>query len=170
MKTSLLLRPLFAASLMFAAASGAASLPDNVSVHYTDPQHFSEAENSRGAHLGNADAYLKPLQAYIAERAARMLSPGQRLDIEVTDVDRAGAYEPWRGPRLRDVRIVKDVYPPRIDLHFILYGSDGQVRREGSRKLRDPGFLYSIAASDQDPLRYEKALVDGWLRKGADQL
>lgn len=170
MKSSLLLRHLFAASLMFAASAGAASAPDSVSVHYIDPQHFSEARNSVGAHLGDTDAYLKPLKAYIAQRAARVLSPGQRLDIKVTDVDRAGNYEPWLGPRLQDVRIVKDIYPPRIDLHFILYGSDGGVLREGSRKLRDPGFLNSIDATSQDPLRYEKSLIDGWLRKGSGNL
>lgn len=166
------LRCLFAASLMLAAmaAHAAAPPPDNVTVRYDNPQHFTEARSSAGAHLTDAAAYLKPLKAYIAERAARVLSPGQRLDIEVTDVDRAGEYEPWRGPRFDDVRIIKDVYPPRIDLHFTLYGSDGKVLREGSRKLRNPGFLYGIVATDQDPLRYEKGLIDGWLRKGAGQL
>lgn len=172
MKSFSPLRCLFAASLMLAAMAtqAATSPPDNVSVQYKDPQHFTEARNSAGVHLNDATAYLKPLKAYIAERAARVLAPGQRLDIEVTDVDLAGEYEPWRGPRFDDVRIIKDVYPPRIDLQFTLYGIDGKVLREGSRKLRNPGFLYGIAATDQDSLRYEKALIDSWLRKGAGQL
>ncbi|HVC17595.1 MAG TPA: DUF3016 domain-containing protein [Rhodanobacter sp.] len=148
----------------------AATLPDNVNVRYKDPQQFTEAKRSFGMHRIGADDYLKPLKAYIAERASRILAPGQRLDIEVTDVDRAGEYEPWRGPRFDDVRIITDLYPPRIDLDFTLYGADGKVLREGHRKLRDAAFLSRASATDRDSLRYEKSLIDLWLRKGAMKL
>ncbi|OOG37526.1 DUF3016 domain-containing protein [Rhodanobacter sp. C05] len=171
MKSSPLLRLLCVACLAFASVmASAAAPPDNVNVHYKDPQHFTEAKRDVGVHMIDPDAYLKPFQAYIAQRASRILAPGQRLDIEVTDVDRAGEYEPWRGPRFNDVRIIKDIYPPRIDLDFTLYGADGKVLREGSRKLRDPAFLNHNMASDQDPLRYEKSLIDLWLRKGTGKL
>ncbi|HEV2679224.1 MAG TPA: DUF3016 domain-containing protein [Rhodanobacter sp.] len=148
----------------------AATPPDNVSVRYKDPQHFTEAKRSFGVHLIDADVYLKPLKDYIVQRASRVLTPGQRLDIEVTDVKRAGEYEPWHGPRFDDVRVIKDIYPPRIDLDFTLYGADGKVLREGQRKLRDPAFLSRSSATDQDSLRYEKSLIDSWLRKGAGEL
>jgi hypothetical protein len=151
-------------------AAMAAALPDNVSVRYKDPQHFTEARRSAGVHMERADAYLEPLRVYIAQRAARVLAPGQRLEIVVTDVDRAGEYERWRGPDYDDVRIMRDIYPPRIDLDFTLYGADGKVLRSGHRTLRDAAFLDSGSPADQDSLRYEKALVDLWLRKGADQL
>ncbi|MDE2155637.1 MAG: DUF3016 domain-containing protein [Xanthomonadaceae bacterium] len=171
MKSSPLSRLLCVACLaLVSVAARAATLPGNVNVHYKDPQHFTEAKRSFGRHRIDADDYLNPLKAYIAERASRILAPGQRLDIEVTDVDRAGEYEPWRGPRFDDVRIIKDIYPPRIDLDFTLYGADGKVLREGHRKLRDAAFLSRASATDRDPLRYEKSLVDLWLRKGAKKL
>jgi hypothetical protein len=171
MKSSPLFHLLCVACLAFASAAGWAAAPQgNVDVHYKDPQHFTEAKRSSGVHLIKADEYLEPLKAYIVQRASRMLAPGQRLDIEVTDVDRAGEYEPWRGPRFDDVRIIKDLYPPRIDLNFTLYSADGKVLREGQRKLRDPAFLSHGFGSDQDPLRYEKSLIDSWLRKGAGNL
>jgi len=135
-----------------------------------DPQNFTEAKRSFGVHVIDADAYLKPLNAYIVQRISGMLAPGQRLDIEVTDVDRAREDEPWRGPRFDNGRIIKDLYPPRIDLNFTLYSADGKVLREGQRKLRDPAFLSHGFGSDQDPLRYEKSLIDSWLRKGAGKL
>ncbi|OOG50948.1 DUF3016 domain-containing protein [Rhodanobacter sp. C01] len=171
MKSSLLPRLLCAACMTLAfVMAQAATPPDNVEVRYKDPQHFTEVMRSSGPHLIDTSAYLKPLKDYIAQRASRILAPGQRLDIEVTDVARAGEYEPWRGPRFDDVRIIKDIYPPRIDLDFTLYGADGKVLSEGSRKLRNPAFLNQISASDQDPLRYEKSLIDDWLRKGTTKL
>ena len=171
MKSSPLFRLLCVACLALAAVTAwAATPPGNVHVHYKDPQHFTEAKRSFGMHLIDADDYLKPLKDYIVQRASRILAPGQRLDIEVTDVKRAGEYEPWRGPRFEDVRVIKDIYPPRIDLDFTLYGADGKVLREGHRKLRDAAFLSRSFATDQDSLRYEKSLIDLWLRKGAGKL
>ena len=171
MKSSLLSRLLCAACMaLVSAMAQAATPPDNVDVRYKDPQHFTEVMRSSGPHLIDTSAYLKPLKDYIAQRASRILAPGQRLDIQVTDVARAGEYEPWRGPNLGDVRIIKDIYPPRIDLDFTLYGADGNVLRQGSRKLRNPAFLNNISATDQDPLRYEKSLINDWLRKGTGKL
>lgn len=172
MKSSPLFRFLCLACLALASvtAAWAATPPDNVSVRYKDPQHFTEARRNFGLHMVRPDAYLEPLRTYIAQRASRILAPGQRLDIEVTDVVRAGQYEPWRGPDFNDVRIIKDIYPPRIDLNFTLYGADGKVLREGSRKLRDAAFLSRSSPVDQDSLRYEKALIDLWLRKGTAKL
>lgn len=160
---------LFCLALVCAIAQ-AEQAPENVSVHYRDPGNFTEMKHAFGARSVDAGAYLKPLKAYIEQRATRILENGQRLDIEVTDVDLAGEYEPWRGPDFRDVRIIKDVYPPRIDLSFTLYGSDGKVMREGSRTLRDVGFLSRSSLTSQDTLRYEKNLIDLWLRKGTGEL
>jgi Protein of unknown function (DUF3016). len=171
MKSSPLFRLLCVACLAIASVVvQAATTPGNVNVRYKDPQNFTEAKRSFGVHLIDPDAYLKPLKDYIVQRASRILAPDQRLDIEVTDVKRAGEYEPWRGPRFNDVRIVKDIYPPRIDLNFTLYGADGKVLRSGSRKLRDAAFLSRNSQTDQDSLRYEKSLIDLWLRKGAGKL
>ena len=87
------------------------------------------------------------------------------LRVTVTDVDMAGDFEPWRGPRFDDVRIVKDIYPPRIELRFRLLDANGSVLREGERTLRDSAFLMRDGAHETDSLRFEKRLLDQWLRK-----
>ncbi|WP_158881499.1 DUF3016 domain-containing protein [Rhodanobacter sp. L36] len=173
MKSSSLVRLLCAACLAFASAVTYAATPppDNVSVHYKDPKNFTEAKLSAGINQLNADDYLKPLKEYIAQRASRILTSGQHLDIEVTDVDRAGDFEPWHGPRMDQVRVIKSIYPPRIDLNFTLTDADGKVLSKGQRKLRDLAFMDdSSPALDSDSLRYEKGLIDRWLRKGVDKL
>ena len=154
------------------AATTSATAPANVSVTYDHPEQFTETRKLRGLapQLDNDD-YLKVLKTWLEKRAGKMLPPGERLDIVVTDIDRAGNFEPWRRGTLREVRIIKDVYPPRIDLRFRLLDANGKVIREGTRKLRDPGFMSdSINTSANDSLRYEKSLLDRWLRKGPDQL
>jgi len=59
----------------------------------------------------------------------------------------------------------RDAYPPRIDLTFRLTAADGSLLKEGERKLREPVFALTGSAYRDDPLRYEKALLDTWLER-----
>ena len=85
------------------------------------------------------------------------------LKITVTDVDLAGEFEPWRGSP--DVRVVRDIYPPRIVLEFKRLAADGTVLQSGRRELSDPAFMERGARGAAEPLRYEKGLIDDWVRR-----
>jgi hypothetical protein len=87
------------------------------------------------------------------------------LEVTFTAVDLAGEFEPWRGPQWGDVRIVRDLYPPRLGLEFRLVDAAGRVVRTGQRALSDLAFLMKLTGGFRDdPLRHEKALLDDWLR------
>jgi len=174
MKTRIALSILLATSGLATSplALAAETPPQAVTVTYDHPENFTETRETRALSPTRAsNDYLKTLKSYIEQRGAKMLPAGERLDVVITDVDRAGSFEPWHGGQLREVRIIKDIYPPRIDLNFKLLDADGKVIREGARKLRDPGFLTSdVGATNNDGLRFEKRLIDRWLRKGPDKL
>ncbi|TAL75313.1 MAG: DUF3016 domain-containing protein [Rhodanobacter sp.] len=173
MLSRILAYALLATGALLAAPVHAAETPaGNITVTYEHPDQFTEARKLRALAPSRLDdGYLATLKTFIETRAGRMLPPGDHLAITVTDIDRAGSFEPWLGPRLQDVRIIKDIYPPRIDLHFRLTNGEGKLVREGTRKLRDPGFMYDTATRfGSGNLRYEKALLDRWLAKGPDKL
>ncbi|WP_336298491.1 DUF3016 domain-containing protein [Acidovorax sp. NCPPB 3576] len=147
------------------AAHGAHPVPPGiVSVEYDDPSRFSDAR--MGPHESDRArrAWVDALCQYLSERAAAALPDGERLAVRITDVQRAGGFEPGRGPQLAQVRIVRDVYPPRIDLEFQRVAADGRVLQTGRRELRDPSFMSRAGRGASDPLRYEKALLDDWVR------
>ena len=148
------------------AGEGPGGVPAGiVSVTYADPARFSDARNAPPRESAQArKAWLDALSLHLADQAAPRLPEGQRLEVHLTDVQRAGGFEPWRGPQAADVPIVRDIYPPRIDLEFKLLAADGRVLRQGRRQLRDPGFLTRPGARGSDPLAHEKALVDDWVR------
>lgn len=153
-------------------AVGEPTADARVTVNYVNPDEFSEVKEFGQQDRFNDLKYLEPLKAYLIKRATTMLPPGDRLEVNITDIRLAGGYEPWHGAQLMHVRFMKDIYPPRIDLNFKLIDSQGKVLREGSRKLRNLGYLQSglTAVGSSDPLRYDKALIDRWLRRGADEL
>lgn len=148
-----------------ASVPSATPAPSPVRVEYIQPEKFRDVgDRYLGGDPAQA-AYLEELRKHIQKQAAPRLAEGQSLTVAITNVDMAGEYEPWRF-RLRDVRIVQDLYPPRIDLRFSLTGADGAVIRQGERKLSDMTFLMSINSYfASDRLRYEKALLDGWLER-----
>ena len=140
-----------------------AQAPERVEVEYLQPEKFTDAGRYWGGERGR-EATLAALARHIRQATARLLPDSQRLKVEITDLDMAGAFEPWR-KQAGDARIVRSVYPTRVGLRFRLSAADGSVLKEGARELRDPGRALDAAAYRDDPLRYEKALIDGWLER-----
>ena len=137
-----------------------------VRVLWDDPAGFSDLRHSGNRHEAARGDWVREIARHIRERGERDLPAGAQLEVTVHDIRRAGIYEPWHGPQMDRVRVIKDQYPPRIDLEFTLRGADGTVLAEGPRELRDMGFMNRAgAALGSDPLRYEKRLIDDWLRR-----
>jgi DUF3016 family protein len=139
------------------ALSGAAAAA-NVEIEFVKPESFSDAGRSYVPR--ERDDNLEMLKRHIVKQAASRLADDQTLAVRVTDVDLAGDF-PRRGAN--DIRVVRDIYPPRIDLDFRLTGADGKVVKEGKRNLRDNAFMMSTTRYLNDELRFEKALIDDWL-------
>lgn len=137
-----------------------------VTVSWTDPAGFSEIRYSRNRFEAVRGDWVRDIARHIASRATRVLEPGDRLQVGITDIERAGEFEPGHGGSDR-VRIVRDLYPPHIDLSWELRDASGTVVSSGERRLRDLGFLHRQAGTvtGGDPLRHEKRLVEAWVRE-----
>ena len=143
------------------------SLPEQgpVSVQWTDPAQFSEIRSSRNRWEARRGDWVREIAEYLRKSATAQLPPGERLEVTITDIKRAGEYEPGHGGSADSIRYLRDIYPPRIDLSFRLIGQDGQTLAAGERRLSDLGYLArSLRTTDTDPLRYEKQLIDDWSR------
>lgn len=147
------------------AVPASANNDSRIDVAFDHPEKFTDLKDSEFPSDSSRQAYMDELKEHLQKNATRHLADGQKLSVTITDVDMAGDFEPWRGPNFYDIRIVKDVYPPRIDLNFKLTDASGAVVKEGKRELRDLDFQMHISPIDrEDPLRYEKALLDDWTR------
>jgi hypothetical protein len=162
---ALILAVLIAAGPLLAAPAGnPAPTESRAEVIFFEPQKFTDVRDSYMAE-GDRAGYLDQLRNHIVRQAHRFIPPGHTLQVTFTDIDMAGDFEPWRGPQWQDVRIIKDIYPPRMELSFRVTDAEGNVVAQGDRVLRDLAFMMKIPmASQNDPLRHEKALIDDWLR------
>lgn len=149
------------------AAMATEKLPDRVQVSWAPAEQLSEVKDNqiRRGWLPT-EQWEKTLSDHLRKRADRVLPPGEQLQVTVDDIHLAGSFEPWHGPNSEDIRFLKDIYPPRMNLHFKLLASDGATIREGSAKLWDSAYLQRAVPGDSsDPLRYDKRLIDDWLHK-----
>jgi hypothetical protein len=157
-------RPL-AVLLLGLSLSAVAVDPAVVRIAWLSPATFTDFGDRRHADPAAVEAYADELGKHLSERANAMLAPGDRLQVTIHDVDMAGAFEPALRSSWTDVRIMKEIYPPRIDLDFALDRADG-THQEGRRKLEDLHYLVKGAGRfGNDRLRYEKALLDDWIAR-----
>jgi hypothetical protein len=145
-------------------AAEAAKPAGPITVTFVAPEKFTDARDRYSDKESNRDFILGRLREYLEKRAPERIAPGQKLAVTITDVDLAGDFEPWRGFRFEDIRVLKDVYPPRMTLSFVLTDADGKVVKQGERKLMDTGYLLSHPGFSDDDLRYDKGMLDNWLR------
>lgn len=151
-------------ALMWGAADrvSAQAPPPVVTVVFVHPERFTDVGDREVTSPNVRAAFLRALERHVLRSATARLAPGERLTVTITDIDMAGAFEPWRRTGT-GVRIVRDVYPPRIDLAFALTDASGAPIREGRRQLVGMDFLARPTLPSTDPLVYEKALLDDWI-------
>ncbi len=152
---------LLAGAILLPGLASAAAPKAHVEVTYEAPERFTDARDPAD-HPDKESSALVRLRRHIEERVEKILPPGYRLALTVTDVDLAGSYEPSTR-RPRDVRVVRDGHPPRIDFAYTLTDATGATVSSGKEALRDPGFLKRLRVDANDDLRFEKAMLDEWL-------
>lgn len=164
MKANLAPSLLVAATLLAGQVLLAAeSKSDAVTVSFHESDKFTDACSRWG---GETDQdYLDLLSTHLQKSAPRLLAAGQKLEVTFTDIDLAGDFIPGN-VRSQDIRVIKDIYIPRQKLIFRLVGADGQVVKEGERRLSDMNFMNNLRLAGRgEPLFYDKALLTDWLEK-----
>lgn len=150
------------------AVAAAEKLPDRIQVTWAPTQQLTEVKNNQfGRGWLRPKDWMSALSKNLRKRADRILPPGEKLQVHVDDIKLAGAFEPWHmNPNLQDVRFYKDIYPPMMKVHYKLTAADGSTIREGDATLRDSSYLQrSVSANTTDPLRFDKRMIDEWLRR-----
>jgi hypothetical protein len=143
-------------------AGGAAALAAPVDVDTANPKRWSDLGSSPAEEQRN----LKTLSGYLQHAGARHLAPGQTLHVTLVDVDMAGEPVPSRLRAGEDLRVARGGADwPSVTLRWRLSGADGRVVSSGEQVLSDMNYLRRVpTARDNDPLRYEKRLLDDWLK------
>ena len=126
---------------------------------YTDiKDYFSPTEKGEQSILDN-------LRRAMESNAGYLVPDGDHLTVTFSDIDLAGDFEPGRGAEWDDVRIVKDVYPPRFVFSYSLADPSGRVIKSGQENITDLNFTQTLAIDTTDNLHYDKAVLRDWMER-----
>lgn len=131
-----------------------------VQVSFVEPQRYSDA--------GRDDRQSSDVQGEIARHfrqlGERYLSPGQKLKVEVLDIDLAGHERMARGGQ--DVRILRDGADwPRMRLRYVFEPGAGNTI-SGEERIADMAYLSHGAGVRRsgEYLAYEKHMLESWFK------
>jgi hypothetical protein len=126
---------------------------------------WKDYKSYRDIHEGNEgrkqfrERTFKAFEKHFA-KLAESLPEDQILKIEVTDVDLAG--DTHLGG-INRVRIIKDLYIPRMDFSYQLVDKQNQVILTDEVKLKDINFMNNNSLKYRNKaLGYEKKMLDDW--------
>ena len=138
--------------------------PPRAEITFEHPERFTDVKDSSFPTDKGRDAILGQLRKTLVSEANYCVPEGCKLSITFSDIDLAGDFEPWLGPNWSNVRIVKDIYPPAFKFTWSVTNAAGRVIKQGKEDMRVLDFDMMITLDREDPLRYEKAILDDWMR------
>jgi len=128
-------------------------------VTWTDYEKYRDIRPANGHRKHFRESTFYNFEKHFT-KLAKMLPEGQVLKIDVTDVDLAGDTNAGGIDR---IRIVKNVYFPRINLSYQLLNTDGSELEAGEVKLKDMNFMTTSRLKYRNQsLGYEKNMIDDW--------
>ena len=158
-----LLFGIFATGLLQAADAPKAT--DRVQITFDHPEKFRDIKDHEQPTDRGQEAILNQIRTFMVKRAEQYLPGGYGLTVTFTDIDLAGDFEPWRGPNWDDVRMVKDIYPPSFRFAYSITDETGKVVKSGNEDITDLAFQMRTTIDSNDPLHYEKDILNDWLRQ-----
>ena len=165
MKTPLLrvVFALCAAGTVWAADSSTA--PKKAVVNFDHWEKFADVKDNYSPTERGQQEILQQISDYLVQDAGHVVPNGDLLTITFQDIHLAGEFEPWRGAQWDGIRVVKDIYPPHFKFTWALTNSGGTVVKQGQEDIVDLNFQMRITAFRDDPLRYEKQILDEWMHR-----
>lgn len=163
--TSILYLVLGAGLAFVSAARGDVSeeaSTSKVAIKYVEPETFTDLESTYGTKAKARRAFMHAIEEEMEKRLRQAFGEEARLEMSVTNVDLAGRIDPVSH---HPVRVLKDVWPPRMEFTYRIFDADGQIIAEGEKRLVDLGYIgFSIGHGRREAFHYEREMLKDWLR------
>ncbi|WP_085298811.1 DUF3016 domain-containing protein [Cognaticolwellia mytili] len=133
----------------------------DVEVKWTNSDKYSDIDAGEEHRKHFKERTFKSFEKHFAKLAAR-LPENQKLALDITNIDLAGDV---RHGGINRIRVVKDIYFPRMKFTYQLLNADNIVVKSEEVSLKDMGFLIHNGLKYRNQsLGYEKKMLDDWFK------
>lgn len=134
-----------------------------VKIEWQDPDSYRDLKNNEIKHRFE-QRFFDTITKNVNKETEKFFTPQQKLVMQVTDVDLAGDMRPTFGRTTDDIRVVKDLYPPRMTFTYQVLEND-KVIIAGDEKLMDMNFMHKLSRVNERPFDAETNMLKDWLKK-----
>lgn len=134
----------------------------DVTVEWISPENYTDAWSSSVHSDKSRQITLEQLQRFIEQTASAMLPDGQNLNLQVTQLDLEGEFEPWR-VNSQNVRIVKSPYFALIAFDYKITDANGNVIKEGSENLQNDLLVAPGIPDATESASYTRSTLRNWM-------
>lgn len=128
-------------------------------VTWTEPEKYRDIRPGNENRKSFQDRIFSSFEKHFSQLAER-LPEGQTLKIDVTNVDLAGDTH---AAGINQTRIVKEMYPPRMNFSYQLVNADGSIAQAETVELKDMSFMMNRALKYRNTsIGSEKKMLDDW--------
>ena len=133
----------------------------DVKVTWTEPSKYRDIYSGNQGKKRFRESTFKELEKHLL-KLAKALPESQKLEIDVTDVDLAGDVN---SSSMRDIRVIKQIYFPRIKFSYQLINEEQAIIQSGDVNIKDMNFMMGNSSRYRNKsLGYEKKLLDDWFK------
>ena len=148
---------LMLSTVLFVPVSFAA----DAEIKWEDVDSYSDIRPANEVKSRYHKRIFKELEQHFIE-LAETLPQGQSLSIVVTNLDLAGDVRFMVGPNNATVRVVSDLYFPKMKFDYQLLDETGKVLSTGHANIKDISFNTGHQSISPDPFHYEKNMITDW--------
>ncbi|WP_434927241.1 DUF3016 domain-containing protein [Shewanella sp. HL-SH2] len=135
-----------------------------VKVEWLEPDNYNDIMASNELQSRFENRFFETITKNINKQAEKTLKPNQKLEMQVSNVDLAGDMRPTFGATTGDLRVVKELYPPKMTFTYQIL-EDNKVIISGDEKLTDMSFLSRISRINERPFSAETTMLNDWLKR-----
>lgn len=134
-----------------------------VTVEFVDPHGYTDT----GGYGIDAERNLAALKRHLQTEGRRCLASDETLALRVLDVDLAGRQEWWHPHSGGNLRVMREITWPRLEVAYVRRNAAGVSIQEGHERISDMSYLWRAAyvRNDTAPLPYEKAMLKDWFER-----
>ena len=144
----------------------ASALAGEAEVEWKHPEKYTDIRSGDQSAEGMRKSIAKSLGGEFSGLAAQ-LPPGYRLNVTVTDLDLAGEVDPIPMRTMNEIRVLKDIYFPRMIFDYRLKDPAGVVLLEQSGVVLDDMQYMSAMRTTRsgESFHSERKMIRDWFNK-----
>lgn len=144
---------------------GSLAQAGEVKVNWQEPDKYTDIRPGNETRAGFQGRVFKDFDQMFAE-LAKKLPDGYLWEVTVTDLDLAGEVRPMFARTLNDIRVIKELYWPRMSFSYTLKDPQGKLVVSAKEQIKDMNFMSHVGVyAGYSNFQYEERMLHDWFDK-----